>query len=200
MAAVEPCADVRAFFRNLVTEALRSLRVETGQTTEHYLVELLAGYTAEKRVKSLSEPFVELLARALSTGGAERMYRLRSVGDAALFVSGFLADSCERRGVTPRYVAAIGARAYGEVGKVARFAGRAAGAAQGPVFEELADRFAAFSRVLDEVREQTAMCTDGEVIRVYERFRETGSPKLFQRLQRRGVTPHGGQAGGSPVN
>jgi hypothetical protein len=91
--------------------------------------------------------------------------------------------------VTQPYVYAIGARAYGEVGR----AGRAAPAADGPdhsqVFVELADRFGAFARVLDEVREQTAMCTDGELLRIYERWSTTRSPELFRRLSRRGVGP-----------
>jgi len=52
---------------------------------------------------------------------------------------------------------------------------------------ELAGRFEDFSRVLDEVREQTAMCTDGELVRIYERWCTTRSPELFRRLNRRGV-------------
>jgi hypothetical protein len=201
MTAVEACADVRAFFRDLVTEALRSLRVETGESTEHYLVELLAGYTASHKIQPLAGPFVELLAKALATEGVERMYRLRALGDAALFVSGFLADSCERRGITHTYVVSIGARAYGEVSRAARFVGVGEGASRSPVYEELADRFSAFSRVLDEVREQTALCTtDGELVRLYERFQATGSPSLLKRLSRRGVVPHAGDPQGITAN
>ena len=168
---------------------MRSLDLQTGEPTEHYLVELLSGYAVSKRIQSLSSPFVELLAQAWSAAGVERVQRLRTLGDAALFVSGFLGDSCERRGITHTYVAAIGARAYGEVGRVARFASPTASAAQRLVFQELADRFEAFSRVLEEVREQTALGTDGEVLRVYERWCTTRSPTLFQRLRRRGVAP-----------
>jgi len=111
---------------------------------------------------------------------------MRSLGDAALFVSGFLADSFTARGVTQTYVIAIGTRAYGEVSRA--WASHVPDS--GPdteVFIELADRFAAFSRVLDEVREQTAMCTDGELVRIYERWCMTRSPELSRRLHRRGV-------------
>ncbi|HKU41323.1 MAG TPA: hypothetical protein VJR89_24335 [Polyangiales bacterium] len=134
-------------------------------------------------------PFVELLERALAVSGAERLYRMRNLGDAALFVSGFLSDSCDRRGVTQPYVYAIGARAYGEVGRAGRTAPPSDRPDQSQVFVELADRFGAFARVLDEVREQTAMCTDGELLRIYERWTATRSPQLFQRLHRRGVGP-----------
>ena len=184
---VEACVDVRAFFRERVVEALRSLEVTTEQHTEHYLVELLAGFAVSEKVQDVSTPFVELLAQALEVTGPERTYRLRNLGDAALYVSGFLPDSHEKRGITPTYVAAIGARAYGEVSRAARWQR----AAHRFVFEELADRFEAFSRVLDEVREQTAMCTDGDVLRLYQRWCATRSPQLLRRLSRRGVAPRG---------
>jgi hypothetical protein len=188
MSGVETCADVRLFFREQVSEALRSLDVRTAMATEHYLVNLLAGFAASDRVREMGTPFVELLGEALHTSGPERANRMRSLGDAALFTSGFLADSVTSRGVTHTYVISIGARAYGEVGRSR--ATRIADAGPEPeVFVELADRFEAFSRVLDEVREQTAMCTDGELVRIYERWCTTRSPELFRRLHRRGVGP-----------
>jgi hypothetical protein len=189
MSGVEGCTDVLDFFRTHVTEALRSLEVRTKQATEHYLVNLLAGFAVSDRIHDMCTPFVELLGQALAVTGPERVYRMRNLGDAALFVSGFMSDSCEGRGVTQPYVYAIGSRAYGEVGR----AGRATPTSDGPdlsqVFVELADRFDAFARVLDEVREQTAMCTDGELLRIYERWCSTRSPELFRRLHRRGVGP-----------
>jgi hypothetical protein len=189
MAGVEGCTDVREFFRDHVTEALKSLAVRTEEATEHYLVNLLAGFAVSDRIQDMCTPFVELLGQALSATGVERMYRMRSLGDAALFVSGFLSDSCGRRGVTQPYVHAIGARAYGEVSRAGRAAPPSDGPDQSPVFIDLAQRFGSFARVLDEVREQTALCTDGELVRIYERWSETRSPELFRRLSRRGVGP-----------
>jgi hypothetical protein len=200
MSGVEGCTDVRDFFRDHVTEALRSLEIQADQATEHYLVNLLAGFTVSDRIQEMCTPFVELLGRAMAVTGAERLYRMRNLGDAALFVSGFLSDSCDRRGVTQPYVYAIGARAYGEVGRAGRTAPPSDGPDQSQVFVELADRFGAFARVLDEVREQTAMCTDGEILRIYERWSATRSPELFRRLNRRGVGPVLGPRGSNESN
>jgi len=186
MSGVETCADARVFFREHVTEALRSLEVRTAAATEHYLVDLLAGFVVSERVQEMCTPFVELLGNALSVSGPERVNRMRSLGDAALFTTGFLSDSFTSRGVTQPYVIAIGARAYGEVGRV-RPSVISDGGPDNEVFVELAGRFEAFTRVLDEVREQTAMCTDGELVRLYERWCTTRSPELFRRLHRRGV-------------
>jgi hypothetical protein len=186
MSGVETCADVRGFFREHVTDALKSLDVRTEIATEHYLVDLLVGFAASDRVQEMCTPFVELLAKAVAVHGPERANRMRSLGDAALFVSGFLADSFSARGITQPYVIAVGARAYGEVSRVRSAIVPDAGPDTG-VFVELAGRFEDFSRVLDEVREQTAMCTDGELVRIYERWCTTRSPELFRRLNRRGV-------------
>lgn len=188
MSGVDACADARDFFSQHVTEALKSLDVRTALATQHYLVDLLVGFAAADRVQEMCTPFVELLGKALSVAGPERANRMRSLGDAALFVSGFLADSFTTRGVTQTYVIAIGARAYGEVSRVRSSFILDAGP-ETEVFIELAGRFAAFSRVLDEVREQTAMCTDGELVRLYERWCTTRSPELSRRLHRRGVGP-----------
>lgn len=195
MPAVTPTADVRAFFRDLVEEAMRSLEVRTADDTQQYLVNLLARYAVSQQIQELGTPLVDLLTRALDTEGMERVVRLRTLGDAALFVSGFLADSFERRGLTQDYVASLGARAYGEVGRAARFVVVQDASTGRYVFEELADRFQACASVLDEVREQTALCTDGELIRVYERWCETRSPQLYRRLHRRGMTPMHGRGG-----
>jgi hypothetical protein len=186
MSGVETCADVREFFRDHVTEALKSLDVRTATATEHYLVDLLAGFAAAERVQEMCTPFVEQLGKALSVKGPERASRMRSLGDAALFLSGFLSDSFSKRGVTQPYVIAIGARAYGEVSR-ARVSIVPDAGPDAEVFVELSGRFEDFSRVLDEVREQTAMCTDGELVRIYERWCTTRSPELFRRLHRRGV-------------
>jgi hypothetical protein len=186
MSGVDACADVRVFFREHVCEALRSLEVRTAESTKHYLVDLLAGFAVSDRIQDMCTPFVQLLSEALAVSGPERLNRMRSLGDSALFVSGFMSDSCDRRGVTQTYVNAVGARAYGEVSRV-RPRVMSDGGPDTEVFIELADRFEAFTRVLDEVREQTAMCTDGELVRLYERFCSTRSPELFRRLNRRGV-------------
>ena len=69
---------------------------------------------------------------------------------------------------------------------------------QGAGFVELGERFHELARVLDEVRERTALCTDAAVVRLYERFRESGSPALLRRLHRRGLHPQATPGKGDP--
>jgi hypothetical protein len=184
MPEIEPCSDARTFFVEHVTEAMRDLQVETAAETQGYLVDLLSGFSVSEKIQSLSEPLVELLQKALRSSGPERLARLRDLGDVALFICGFFPDSFDRRGLSRTYVVGMGGRAYLVVGEAVRGQG-----APAQVFGELGGRFHDMARVLDEVRERTAMCTNGEVVRLYERWCGSGSPTLAHRLRRRGVHP-----------
>jgi hypothetical protein len=185
MSVVGSAGSVQEFFLAQVREVMSDLQVETAEATERYLVDLLCGFSVSERIPTLFEPLVMLLQRAQQASGPERTQRMRDLGDMALFVNGFFPDSFERRGLTQTYVVTMGGRAYLVVDEAVR----GQGARDVPVFAELAARFQDFSHVLDEVRERTALCTDATIVRMYERFRESGSPTLLRRLQRRGLQP-----------
>ncbi len=158
-------------------QALASLEIATAEATERYLVDLLSAFACADRIHELQTPFVDLLTDAYATRGAERAFRLRGIGDSALFVSGYLADSMGRRGITFTYCESVGRRAYTEAGNQLG----------GVALADLAHRFTEYVRVLDEVREQTAQRTDGDLVRLYERWLANDSPELYRRLGRCGV-------------
>ena len=190
MSGIEPVDNVQAFFGEHVARALRDLRLTTEPATEGYLVGLLSGYAVSEQIQVLAQPLVALLQRALDAQGSERQLRMRELGDAALFLSGFFPDSFERRGLDAGYAASMGGRAYLLAGSQDR------NGARRQVLSELARRFVEFARVLDEVRERTALSTDGEVLRLYERWLHSGSPAVARRLARRGVNaPRGKRSG-----
>jgi hypothetical protein len=181
MSDFEAGVDVRGFFIEHLAAAMQDLRVETASATRGYLDELLSGFAESDRIPQFSTPIVEHLQLALAAQGSERQARLQVMGDIALFLCGFFPDCFDRRGLSETYLVELGGRAYLMVAR--------GGARDGHVFVELASRFRQLVRVLDEVRERTNMCGDGEIIRLYERFRERGSPELERRLRRRGVVP-----------
>ena len=181
---IDRSGDVHTFFVEHVERAMRALRVETARETQGYLVDLLITFSVSERIRSLSEPLAGLLAKALAASGPERLSRMRDLGDVALFICGFFPDSFDRRGLDRSYAVSMGGRAYLVLGHSVHDRSRMA-----EVFVELGGRFHDMARVIDEVRERTAMCTEGEIVRLYERWTESGSPSLAQRLQRRGVHP-----------
>ncbi len=179
---IKAASDTRSFFHQHLEAALDGLGVQASAPTCHYLQELLAqGAT----LGAQDEPVALLLAEALQEDGPrERREKLRETGDTALYTSGFFQEHVQRRGMSLAYYETMGGRAYAS-----------AAVLPGPlrhVFQELAQGFARFVQVLDEVREATTLRTPQDIVRLYDRWRETKSPKLARRLQREGVFP--GQA------
>lgn len=184
---IETHSDVRVYFRERLVEALRDRRVEAAEATEYYLVNLLAGFAFSTDDEVLARPLVELLAEATQAERyAERLRRFRDLGDCALYMSGFFADNLERRCISRDYVVALGGHAYLAAESLVQ---RGSGVALADVYGELASRFEVFSRVLCDVRESTALRTPQDVVKLYERWRRTGSPTLAKRLEAEGVYP-----------
>ncbi|HSD67183.1 MAG TPA: hypothetical protein VLF95_10810 [Vicinamibacteria bacterium] len=178
------------FFRDRLIAALEHQRVSTSAFTEFYLVQLLAAFARGEnltaREPGFDEPPLALLyARALQASRFERAVLLRATADTALFVSGFFAESLPGGNGDVRYYASLGGRAYAALGRE-----------QGPedpagtaVFNELAERFLQFVDVLAEVSEKTRLTSPLSVVRLYERWAETGSRRAADLLAGLGITP-----------
>jgi hypothetical protein len=179
------------FFRDQLVRALEHQRVSTSAFTEYYLVNLLTACVRGERLPPPEAGFDEvplalLYARALQASRHERARRLREMGDTALFVSGFFAESLEEAAGNLRYYCDLGGHAY------ARLALEHEGVDKnGPgVFGELAAHFREFVDVLAEVSEATRLNTPLSEVRLYERWLLTGSRRAAALLAGRGLTPH----------
>jgi hypothetical protein len=178
------------FFREQLTKAMEHQRVSTSAFTEHYLVNLLAvcvrGEALPRPEPGFDEvPLALLYLRAAHASPAERAHLLRTTGDLALFVSGFFADHLGDQPAHLRYYCALGGQAYATLA-----AEQESGIALAPpVFSELSTRFREFSDVLSEISEATRLSTPASVVRLYERWRETGSPRAAALLSRAGIHP-----------
>jgi hypothetical protein len=176
------------FFREQVTRALEHQRIATSAFTEYYLVNLLASCLRGEPLTGgdgdVEAPLAELYIRAMQSARPERTRLLRSMGDTALFVSGFFADSLQRKLVDLHYYRAMGGQAY------ARLSHETASAFVPPVFDELAARFAAFADVLWEVSETSRInASNHSVVQLYERWLQTGSRRSADLLADHGITP-----------
>ncbi|MCC6874348.1 MAG: hypothetical protein IT378_08615 [Sandaracinaceae bacterium] len=180
---IETSSDLREYFRERLGAALVRHGVPASEGARFYLVELLASFALDPGRVQVGEPFALQLAEAAETSGPERARRLKALGDGALYVCGFFADHLERRGVSRSYVASLGGRAYM---LVAHLPG-------GQVYAELADGFLGYASAFDDVREETALRTPQDLVRLYERWRRTGSPRLAERLREEGVFPQHGK-------
>ena len=106
------------------------------------------------------------------------------MGDTALFVSGFFADSLSRGLVDLGYYKAMGGQAYARLSR--EDSARGVGST---VFSELSGRFSELADVLAEVSETSHLSTNRSVLRLYERWVQTGSRRAATLLAERGIAP-----------
>lgn len=196
---IEHHADVRGYFRDRLLTAMRRQKVTADERTEFYLVNLLASQAIRPNDETLRTPLVDMLAQAAEASGTERLYKFRELGDSALYVSGFFADHLQRRGVSAMYAETLGGRAYSLAGSLVLRWAPASEAAFGDVYVELSEKFGTFVRVFDDVREETALRTPQDIIRLYEKWRQTRSPALAERLEKAGVFPQIAAAKGGTI-
>ncbi len=156
--------------------------------TSFYVVNLLAGFVRSS-AEDEEEPLGVRLARALQAGGTQQRDGLRRVGDQSLFISGFFADSLSRSLVDVGYYITLGEYAYAHLAKQTDASLR-------DVFDELSAHFSTFVDVLGEVSERSALTSNSDLLRLYERWVRTGSRWSGDLLSRRGVLPTPPSGGG----
>ncbi len=178
--AIESFTDLRGYFHERLRAALQRSGLGASVGTEHYLLELLSG--SHGHLATPDRPLVDRLQAALNAPDPrERLRNFRETGDAALYTCGFFPDHLDRRGMSPDYFASVGGRAYRAAGEL--------DLRQATTFEELATGFLDFAQVLEEVREETVLRTPQDIVKLYDRWRRTRSPKLAERLHAAGVFP-----------
>jgi hypothetical protein len=169
------------YFKDLVDGALAHHRVDAGELTAFYVVQLLTNFLQRPAAED-DEPLALKLARALDSAGPRQRSSLKEVGDVSLFVSGFFSDSLKRRTVDIDYYASIGGYAYAALSRYETDT-------LSPAFAELARRFVEFADVLGEVSERTSCTSNADLLRVYEKWLKTGSRHSGRLLVERGVVP-----------
>jgi len=182
--------SIHEFFRELLSLAIENQRARVQQATELYLANLLSGFLQTESLLVREEdgslhrrPLALLLQEALEEEGAARARALRRLGDTSLFVSGMFCESLSASLVDVQYAIAMGSRAYDALGEVAARHGRG----ERSIWEELAAKFAQLVEVLNEVSERTQATSNAGLLRIYEKWVKTGSPRVATLLSRRGI-------------
>ena len=172
------------YFKELVETAMGHQRVAVRDLTSFYLVNLLIGFVHfDRSASDVEEPLGIRLIRALEAAGSRQRDGLREVGDLSLFISGFFSDSLNRSLVDIDYYIQLGECAYGSLAK-------RNDRAFGLVFDELSDKFSACVDVLGEVSERSALTSNSDVLRLYEKWLRTGSRRSGDLLVERGIVPN----------
>lgn len=195
--------NLREFFRDSVHAALERQRVAVEDHTEHYVVNLLTMFARSEALfdDACGRPQLKPLALMLAEAGEaptreERLRTLQRLGDVSLFMAGFFAQSFARRLVDIDYHIAMGGCAYGTLAESCRTGVR--GRALGVVFTELAQKFQRLVDALNDVSEMAHRHDHRDVLRQYEIWLKTGSPRAHGILRSLGVEPAVVPTGRSP--
>jgi hypothetical protein len=186
---IDVSPNIEAYFEQIVHEAVHARQVDATAAAEHYLAGILSDYARGVRPEAaLDRPVTFELHEALATEGAERFERLRTIGDAVLYVLGFFGACITRRGADGGYLMSLGASAYGHASSMLRLSGTAHAV---DVLDELSEGFDRFVIVVREVADSVLAVPndDTRVLKLYERWERSGSARLAEILGSVGICP-----------
>ena len=193
---VQPVHNLTEFFRESIDSVMHRNGVDVDPHAAHYVVNLLTLFSrSEEFYEEYGEtygirPLASMLADAASAGSQdERSHSLQRIGDVALFVSGFFADSLADRAVDIDYYMVMGENAYGSLSDEIR--GTIRGEAFAHIYRELSHKFPVIVDVLHEVRDGCRSSSDVDLLRTYEVWQKTGSRHAARLLKENGVVPIG---------
>jgi hypothetical protein len=182
------------YFRTSIDGVISRQGVDVDPHAAHYVVNLLTLFSrSEEFFEDHGEsyglrPLALMMADAADARSvAERNYALQRIGDVALFISGFFADSLANKAVDVDYYIYMGGSAYGSLSEEVRrtFRGRAFAG----IYRELAEKFQVLVDVLNEVRDEARGESDRDLLRTYEIWLKTGSQRARNLLADNGIVP-----------
>ena len=185
------CANLREYFHGALQNALAHQRVAVEDQTEHYVVNLLTLFSRSEQLFEQTpdgirlKPLVQMMSEALEAPTAQERERgLQRLGDVSLFIAGFFAHSFARKLIDIDYHIAMGGCAYGTL---AGGLNRARRPVLGRVFAELAVKFQPLVDALNDISDTARRYSQADVLRLYEIWLKTGSPRARTLLRGLGI-------------
>ena len=186
--------NVREYFLDAFTQATEHQDLAVDEPTRAYVVNLLANHCRASKLCRFTDdgahhkPLALIYAEALDAPGAEqRNQTLRQLGDLALFVAGFFADSLNRKAVGIDYYIGMGTSAYASLHNSLQRS--AAVPIHGDLFAELGAKFGMLVDILSEISETSGFTSNRSTLRTYELWLKTGSERARRSLERSGIVP-----------
>jgi hypothetical protein len=177
-------------FSEVVQEACKNRHINTPPAVEVYLVQLLGRYLNSKNFHlpiqedSKDKPldtFAEMYLTAINSEKPKNQELMRIVADRSLYLTGFFADSLQRKTVDIDYYIEIGSAAYSNLHSWTREDSLSY------VYRVFSKRFTDFVEVLNYISEKSLIQADQNVLRLYDRYLKTGSELAREKLTELGV-------------
>ena len=187
-------SSLREFFRDAFHAASEHQHLDIDEQAEAYVVNLLTMFSRadalyEKTPEGLRiRPLAHMLADALDAPSAvARQRALQRLGDVSLFIAGFFARSFARKLIDIDYHIAMGGNAYSSLADTMPRSNT--GRCVAAIYSQLAQKFQRLVDALNEISETSYRHTDADILRLYEIWMKTGSPRAHGLLRGLGVQP-----------
>lgn len=177
-------------FSEVITEAFQERHVQPQPYVQAYLVQLLKHYLDSKNfhqplgndsTEKPPETFAEMYLHAMNCESPKNREMMRVVADRSLYLTGFFADSLNRKVVDIDYYVEIGSAAY------LNLSSWTTDDSLSFVFQTFSKRFLDFVEVLNYISEKSLVQSDQNVLRLYDRYLRTGSDLAREKLTELGV-------------
>ncbi|MGZ3723250.1 MAG: hypothetical protein ACXVA9_09985 [Bdellovibrionales bacterium] len=179
----------RDFFVDRVETALQRLKFAPLPLSRRYLVDLLQHFMFssnlfehdEESGRARRETLAELYLKAQNSPAPVRTDLLKKLGDSSLYISGFFGDSLTRKIVDIDYYVDMGGVAYGALSTSAPDENLS------QVYGEFSSRFGEFVDVLTFISQESLIQSNGDLLRLYDRYMSTGSRLAEGQLVEKGL-------------
>ena len=187
-------SSLREFLRDAFHAASEHQHLDIDEQAEQYVVNLLTMFSRadalyERTPEGLRiRPLAHMLADALEApNAAARQRGLQRLGDVSLFVAGFFARSFARKLIDIDYHIAMGGNAYSSLADTMQRS--SSGRCVAAIYSQLAQKFQRLVDALNEISETSYQHSDADILRLYEIWMKTGSPRAHGLLRGLGVQP-----------
>lgn len=177
-------------FAELLKEACEYRKFKIIPTAEAYILHLLKHYIDSRNLfspitdESMEQPpntFAELYLTALSAEDPKNKTYMKVLADKALYMSGFFGDSLQKNSVDLDYYMGIGASAYSNLASWTKEETTA------NVYHTFSKKFIDFAELLNYISDKSALQSEQNILRLYERYMRTGSELAREKLIELGV-------------
>ncbi len=173
-------------FRERLHEQSDALDSPPHEDTLWYMGSMLARFGDSRQLFSYDEGRVTIRPLALLYFDAhharnenERCMILRQLGDMALFLGALFPEKFAKVGIRKDYFVGMGGGAYDYLSENASL--------NRHIFQELASTFTRMLELVAQACEKETFFDSTDILTMYERWRETGDPRLLNQLRAVGV-------------
>lgn len=172
--------NAQDYFRTLVTEGCEKKKLALEPYLQSYVVHVLQDYVDASKLEQ-SETLAEVYLKAQVESEPVKSRLLKSLGERALYISGFFGESLSRKIVDIDYYIQMGASAYSLLSHARNEN------THHQLYKTVSNRFLDLVELLNYISEKSYVHSDTNIMRLYEKYLLTGSNSAREKLLEMGI-------------